>query len=151
MLLDMCWNRINKNEIETSAYRMLHKFFTGTLMLHWTGKLGLWRNLIKKVKLIISTKSLLRNQVDNMRQVFTEKNDYPLKVVSHIIVHELSHRLKIKAVETKSHDTEQKIQLLLPCSRKKGHQLLSKMKKQFKRTLPDDIKSMNSYKSAKFV
>lgn len=86
-----------------------------------------------------------------MRQVFTEKNDYPLKVVSHIIVHELSHRLKIKAVETKSHDTEQKIQLLLPCSRKKGHQLLSKMKKQFKRTLPDDIKSMNSYKSAKFV
>ena len=50
---------------------------------------------------------------------------------------------------TKSQDKEEKIQVLVPYSGKQGHQLLSKMKKQLKRTLPDDIKTMINYKSTK--
>ena len=52
-------------------------------------------------------------------------------------------------METKNHNTEQKIQLLNPHFGKQGRQLLSKMKKQLKRTLPDDIKTMISYKRMK--
>ena len=39
---------------------------------------------------------------------------------------------------------------MVPYSGKQGHQLLSKMKKQVKRTLPNDIKTLISYKSTKF-
>ena len=38
---------------------------------------------------------------------------------------------------------------MTPYSGKQGHQLLPKMKKQLKRTLPKDIKSMITYKSTK--
>ena len=44
--------------------------------------------------------------------------------------------LEVEAVETKNHDTEQKIELLVMYSGKQGHQLLSKTKKHFKKTLP---------------
>ena len=50
---------------------------------------------------------------------------------------------------TKSQDKEEKIQVLVPYSGKQGHQLLSKTKKQLIRTLPDDIKTIISYKSTK--
>ena len=50
---------------------------------------------------------------------------------------------------TKNQDKEEKIQVLVPYSWKQGHQLLSKTKKQLKRTLLDDIKTIISYKSTK--
>ena len=52
-------------------------------------------------------------------------------------------------METKNRNTEQKIQIFVPFCGKQRHQLLSKMKKQLKRTLPDDIKTIISYKSTK--
>ena len=52
-------------------------------------------------------------------------------------------------METKNHDTEQNLQLFVPHSGKQGHRLLLKMKKQLKRTLPDDVKTIISYKSKK--
>ena len=84
-----------------------------------------------------------------MRKVFTENNDYSLKVVNHIIDQELSQSLEVEAMETKNRNTEQKIQIFVPFCGKQRHQLLSKMKKQLKRTLPDDIKTIISYKSTK--
>ena len=79
-----------------------------------------------------STKLLHRNKSDYIRKVFTENNDYSLTVVNHIINHELLQPLEVEAVETKNHNTEHKIQLLVPYSGKQGYQLLSKMKKQLK-------------------
>ena len=61
----------------------------------------------------------------------------------------MSQSLEVEAVETKNHDTEQNLQLFVPYSGKQGHRLLSKMKKQLKRTLPDDVKTIISYKSTK--
>ena len=148
----MCVTRINKNEIETSVHR---KATNTNIYINWYShapsnwKTGTLRNLIKRAKLISSTKLLLRNEIDYIRKVFTGNNDYPLKVVNHIIDQELSQSLEVEAVETKNHDTKQNLQLLVPYSGKQGHQLLSKMKKQLKRTLPDDIKTIISYKSTK--
>ena len=41
------------------------------------------------------------------------------------------------------------MELMFPFPRKHGHQLLFKMKKQLKITLPEDIKTIITYKSAK--
>ena len=91
-----------------------------------------------------------RDEIGYMWKVFTENNDYPLKVVNHIIIDQgLSQSLEVEAVETKNHDTEQNLQLFVPYSGKQGHRSLSKMKKQLKRTLPDDVKTIISYKSTK--
>ena len=116
----MYLTRINKNEIETSVYR---KATNTNMYINWHShapsnwKTGTLRHLIKRAKLISSTKLLLR-------KVFTENNDYPLKVVNHIIDQELLQSLEVEAVKTKNHNTEQKIQLLVPYSGKQGHQLL---------------------------
>ena len=38
---------------------------------------------------------------------------------------------------------------MVPYSENQGHKLLSKMKKQLKKTLPEDVNTMISYKSTK--
>ena len=106
-------------------------------MLHRTGKLEALSNRIKRPRLRISTE-LLKNEICYIAKAFTENNDFPLEVVNYIIDQEFS-QTEVETVETKNHKVEQKMQLLLPYSGKQRHQLLSKMKKQFKRTLPDDI------------
>ena len=91
--LDVCVTRINKNEIETSALR---KATNTNIYLNWYShdlsnwKIGTLRNLTKRAKLISSTKPHLRNEIGYIRNVFTENNDYPLKVVNHLIDQELS-------------------------------------------------------------
>ena len=90
--LDLCVTRINKNEIETSLHR---KAANTNIYINWHShapsnwKTGTLRNLIKRAKLTSSTKLLLRNDIDYIRKVFTENNDYPHKVVNHIIDQEL--------------------------------------------------------------
>ena len=117
----MSATRINKNEMETSGYR---KATNTNIYINWYShdssnwKTGTLRNLTKKANLISSSKYLLRNEIDYIRKVFTESNDYPLKVVNHIIDQELSESLEVKAVEGKNQDTAQKIQLLVSYSRK---------------------------------
>ena len=69
------------------------------------------KNIIKRAKFVKSTKLLLRNEIDYIRRVFTESDDYPHKVINHIINQELLQPLKAGTVETKNHNTEQKIQL----------------------------------------
>ena len=146
--LDVCVTRINKSKIETSVYR---RATNTNIYINWHShaplkwKTGTLRNLIKRTKLLIFN-TPLRNEIAYIRKVFTENNDYPYKAVNHIIDQELLQPLEVETVETKNHNTEQKIQLLVPYSGKQGHQLLLKMKKQIKRNLPDDIKIMISYK-----
>ena len=129
----MCVTRISKNEIEISVYR---KATNANIYINWCShassnwKTETLRNVIKRAILRSSTKILLRNEIDCIRKVFTESNDYPLKVLIHITNQELSQPLEVEIVETKNHDTKQKMQLLVPYSGKKGHQLLSKMKKE---------------------
>ena len=150
--LDVCVTRTNKNEIETSVYR---KAANTSIYINWYShapsnwRTGTPRNLTKRAKPVSSTKLLLRNEIDHIWKVFIGNNDYPHKVVNHIIDQELLQPLEVETVETKKHDTEQKIQPLVPYSGKQGHQLLLKMKKQLKRNLSNDIKTMISYRSTK--
>ena len=129
---ELCVIRINKSKIETSVFR---KATNSNIYINWHShapsnwKTGTLRNLIKRANIGSSTKLLLRNEIDYIRKVFTENNDYPQKVVNHIIDQELSQPLEAETMETENNDTEQKIQLLVPYSGKQGHQL--QLKKQY--------------------
>ena len=74
-------------------------------------------------------KSSLERKLTIYQKSHNENNDYPLKVVNHILDQEVSQSLEVEVVETKNYNTEQRIQLLVPHPGKQGHQVLSKMKK----------------------
>ena len=86
--LDVCVTRINKNEIPTSAYRIAADT---NIYINWHShgpsnwKTGTLRKLIKRAKLVSSTKLLLRNEINYIQKVFTENNYYLHKVVNLII------------------------------------------------------------------
>ena len=112
-------------------------------------KIGTLRNLIKRAKSISSSELLLRNEISYLRHIFTEYNDFPLKLVNNIIDQELSQLVPQETTKPHSKETQQTLQLMVPYSGKQGHKLLSKMKKQLKKTLPEDVNTMISYNSTK--
>ena len=112
-------------------------------------KIGTLRNLIKRAKSISSSELLLRNEIGYLRYIFTEYIDFPLKVVNNINDQELSQSVQQETTKPQSKETQQTLQLMVPYSGNHGHKLLSKMKNQLKKTLPDDVNTMISYKSTK--
>ena len=135
--LDISARRTNDNKVETSVYR---KATCTNIIINWHShdpsnwKIGTLRNLIKRAKSINSSELLLRNEISYLWHIFTEYNNFPLKVVNNIIDQELS---------------QQTLQLMVHYSGNRGHKLLSKMKKQLKKTLPDHVNTMINCKSTK--
>lgn len=74
-----------------------------------------------------------------LRNIFTENNDFPLKVVNNIIDQEFLQLAQQGTAELKN---QHLLQLMISYSGKQGHQLLSKIRKQLKRLLSEDIKPM---------
>ena len=151
--LDVLINRINFNEIETSVYR---KTTNTDIYINWYShapsqwKIGTLRNLIARAKNISSTEDLLNNEIEHLKTVFCEINDFPRKVVNDIIQQEL---LKSQGQQQDVINLQQNcknLQLILPYGGKQGTQLTSKMKKQLKKVLPDNIKTMVTYQSINF-
>ena len=70
--LDVSAIKTNDNKVET---------------LNW--KTGTLRNLIKRAKSISSSELLPRNEIGSLPNIFTEYNDFPLKVVNNTIDQEL--------------------------------------------------------------
>ena len=66
-----------------------------------------------------------------------------------MIDQELSQLVQQETTKPQSKETQPILQLIVPYSGKQGHKLLSKMKKQLKKTLPEDVNTMISYKSTK--
>ena len=112
-------------------------------------KIGTLRNIIKRAKFISSSELLLRNEISYLRNIFTEYNDFPLKVVNKIIDQELSQLVQQETTKPQNKETQQTLQLMVPYSGNQGHKLSSKMKLQLKKTLPEDANTMISYKSTK--
>ena len=74
-----------------------------------------------------------------LRNIFTENNDFPLKVVNNIIDQEFLQLAQQGTAELKN---QHLLQLMISYSGKQGHQLLSKNRKQLKRLLSEDIRPM---------
>ena len=83
----------NNNQAETSVYR---KVTNTSIFMNWhfhapsDWRIGTLRNLIKSENLISFLEFVLRNKINNMRNIFTEYNDYPIKIVSDKTDQELS-------------------------------------------------------------
>ena len=90
------------------------------------------RNLVKRAKFISSSEFLLRNEISYLRHIFTEYNDFPLKVANNIIDQELSQSAQQETTKPQSKETQQTLQLMAPYSGNHGHKLLSKIKKTVK-------------------
>ena len=150
--LDISARRTNDNKVETSVYR---KATCTNININWHShdpsnwKIGTLRNLIKRAKSINSSELLFRNEISYLRHIFTEYNNFPLKVVNNIIDQELSQPAQQETTKPQSKATQQTLQLMVHYSGNRGHKLLSKMKKQLKKTLPDDVNTMISCKSTK--
>ena len=86
-----------------------------------------------------------------MKAVFCNINDFPKNVVNNIIQQELSKSIKQQDVISDTQENCKNLELILPYAGKQGAQLTSKMKKQLRKVLPDNVKTMVTYQSKKLV
>ena len=93
------------NKVETSVYR---KATDTNIYIKWhshvpsSWKIGTLRNLIKAVKLLSSSKFLLRNEMNYLSNIFREYNSFPLKVINNMMDQEFSQLAQQGTVETKN-------------------------------------------------
>ena len=113
-------------------------------------KIGTIKNLGKRSNFICSDQYLLQKELDYLKKVFVEINDYPSKTTEKIIQNELRKENVTNEPQTDTTDnSETKLQLLLPFSGKQDIQLFSKVKKQLKRNIPLNVKTCITYKGTK--
>ena len=95
--LDVLINRISLNEIETNVYR---KKSNTDIYINWykhaplQWKIRALQNLITRAKNISSTEDLLNHEIEHLKTVFCNINDFPKNVVNNIIQQELLKSLK---------------------------------------------------------
>ena len=89
-------------------------------------KFGTLKNLVKRSIIICSDQQLLQIELDHLRKVFVEINDYPSKTVENIIKNELEKENVDITNEPQTNTTghwKTKLQLFLPFSGKQDIQL----------------------------
>ena len=103
-------------------------------------KVGTLRNLVKRAKTVCSITVLLHQEIEHLKAVFTEINEYHIKAVNTIINQELhrSQRLQNTII---NNGGIKKVQIMLPYYGKQGKKLLSKMKKHLNKLLTTEVKT----------
>ena len=121
--LDVSARRTNDNKVETSVYR---KATYTNIYINWhshapsSWRVGTLRNLIKRAKSISSSELLLRNKISYLRNIFTEYNDFLLKVVNDIIDQKLSQLVQQKTKKKPKQRRSTNITFDGPVFRKSG-------------------------------
>ena len=114
--------------------------------------IGTLKNLVKWLIIICSDQHLLQVELDHLRKVFIEINNYPSKPVENIIKNELEKENVDITNEPQTNTTghwKTKLQLFFPFSGKQDIQLWSKMKRQLKKSIPSNVKTCISYEGTK--
>ena len=103
-------------------------------------KVGTLRNLVKRAKTVCSITVLLHQEIEHLKAVFTEINEYHIKIVNTIINQELhrSQRLQNTIINNVG---IKKVQIMLPYYGKQGKKLLLKMKKHLNKLLTTEVKT----------
>ena len=115
--------------------------------MHW--KIGTWKNLVKRSILISSDQHLLQKQLDCLKKVPVEINNYPSKRVENTIQNELEKgniNITNKSQTNTTDNRDTKLQKFLPFSGKEGIQLLFKMKKQLNESTLWNLKTCITYR-----
>ena len=154
--LDVSIRRLANGKLETTVFR---KETNTDIYMNWNShapmqwKIGTLKNSVKRSIIICSDQHLLQIELDHLRKVFIEINDYPSKTVKNIIKNELEKENVDITNEPQTNTTdnsETKLQLLLPFSGKQGIQLLSEIKKQLKKKILSNVKTCITYEGIKF-
>ena len=116
-------------------------------------KIDTLKNLVKRSIIICFDQDLLQKEVDYLRKVFVKINDYLTITLENIIENELQKENVNTTNNSQTNTTdnnETKLKLFLPFSGKQGIQLLSKWKKQLKKSIPSSVKTYITYERTKY-
>ena len=111
-------------------------------------KIGALRSLVKRTKTVCSTSVLLHQEIEHLKAIFTEINEYPIKTANTIINQELHRSQRIQNTIINNEGIK-KVQIMLPYNGKQGNKFLSKMKKHLNKSLPTEVKTIVTYQSKK--
>ena len=111
-------------------------------------KIGALRSLVKRTKTVCSTSVLLHQEIEHLKAIFTEINEYPIKTVNTIINQELHRSQRIQNTIINNEGIK-KVQIMLPYNGKQGNKFLSEMKKHLNKSLPTEVKTIVTYQSKK--
>ena len=155
LFLDVSIRRLTDGKLETTVFR---KETNTDVYMNWNShapmqwKISTLENLVKRSIIICSYQHLLQKELDYLKKVFAEISNYPSKTVENIIKNKLDKEIVniTNEPQTNTNDnSETKLQLFLPFLGKQGTQLLSKMKKQLKKSIPSNVKTCITYEGAK--
>ena len=135
--LDVLITRYNNGEMETRVYR---KPTHTDIYLNWYAcaptnwKIATVKSLVKRAFNISSTAEALDLELTHLKNVFIERNNYPEKVIQHVIENEKNNinNVDIDIEDQPIEDqpsTDEIVTLQLPYAGRKGEQIIKKMKK----------------------
>ena len=111
-----------------------------------TWKVATLKSLIKRAFMISSTTFALQKELTHLKEVFTGYNQYPPKLVEEIIKNETRHHEETQNI-SKTPNTEKEendtITLNLPYAGNKGHNIITKMKKDVYQVLKKGQEDVN--------
>ena len=153
--LDVLIERKENGELETTIYK---KETNTDLYIDWYShapidwKKSTLRGLIKRALLVCSTEDKLEKELNHLKTVFCNLNNYPKHFVYQIIEDEITRNQSSTNTNNENNEDvneEEVIQLTLPYNGQHGNQLIRKMKKRLKKLLPSNVKTSISYSAVK--
>ena len=157
--LDVLVERTSDNAIQTRIYR---KSTNTDVYINWfahspkSWKINTLKNLIKRAKSICSSKDAFIKELEYIKKVFCERNQYPQKMVENIILDEME-KFDIKDriskdnknEENNDDDNNKQIMLNLPYGGEKGENIMNKMRKVVENKTKKQVKIRIVYNSTK--
>ena len=155
--MDVLIKRNTLDEIETSVYR---KVTNTDIYMNWyshapsTWKIATLKSLVKRAFLLSSNTESLNSELEHIKNTFSDKNDYPLKLVEEIIKNERNYQQQKLQQSEISDDAHEEIAnseieepatltLNLPYAGDKGEKLISKVKKYVCNTVNKNKKKVS--------
>ena len=141
--------------LETGVYR---KKTNSDLYMNWDShsprawKIGTLKNLTRRA-IMISSPNNLEKELDHLRKVFHEKNNYPRHITNQIIDEEVEREQSNLQRQSDNKDDDkdetERVQLIMPYGGKKGQHLMRKLERNIEKGLKGRVKLRTTYTPCK--
>ena len=139
--LDVLIKKTDDNQLETTVYR---KKTNNNVYINWNSysprawKIGTLKNLIQRATMICSKTEDLQKEINHLKTVFCEINEYPINVVKKVIDEERRRQQQKEksATDTTDKDANEEgttIYINLPFAGPNGETLVRKLKQQIEK------------------
>ena len=143
------------NKIETTVYR---KSTNNDIYLSWdsftpvTWKRGTLKMLFNRAYIVCSTDYHLNKELDQLRYVFQKHDNYPKWIIKQVAKQVKDQNIQSNADGASSNElpsNSKSFTLLLPYTGQKGEHLISSLRKDMHRTLPENFQTRICYNGTK--